>query len=223
MVVPPGGATVIDCKTGLPVFTANGEMFVNTGLQGCPCAYRPTACPSSTLLLVNGQDDNNNGWIDEGWDGVDNNGDGDVDEPAEWEEIEAWQGAILTTRPASVPYTIQRRPVPSANAREVALPSHMVIDATTDLATTRERSRLPVNPYTGYADIVINPDGTVVPQTIYSIARVGGDGWGVLPPLAGRAPGPGRRRRHRGPPSHAAIPARRHRRATSRRRSRCPS
>ena len=35
MVVPPGGATVIDCKTGLPVFTANGEMFVNTGLQGC--------------------------------------------------------------------------------------------------------------------------------------------------------------------------------------------
>ena len=34
-------------------------------------------------------DDNGNGWIDEGWDGVDNNGDGQVDELAEWES-ELW-------------------------------------------------------------------------------------------------------------------------------------
>ena len=41
------------------------------------------------LFLVNGQDDNNNGWTDEGWDGLDNNGDGHVDELAEWES-ELW-------------------------------------------------------------------------------------------------------------------------------------
>ena len=34
-----------------------------------------------------------------------------------------------------------------------------------------------MNPYTGYADIMIAPDGTVVPQTIYSTpASVGMDG-----------------------------------------------
>ena len=44
------------------------------------------------LLLVNGVDDNDNGWIDEGWDGIDNNGDGNVDELAEWEP-EVWTGA----------------------------------------------------------------------------------------------------------------------------------
>ena len=72
---------------------------------------------------------------------MDNNGDGQVDEPAEWQEIEAWQGAAAKGL-ASVPYVVHRRPVPSANAREVALPSHMVIDATT-VMTTRERSRSP--------------------------------------------------------------------------------
>jgi hypothetical protein len=43
----------------------------------------------------------------------------------------------------------------------------VVIDLTT-WGTTLERSRLPVNQYTGYTDIVVNPDGTVVPTTIYS-------------------------------------------------------
>jgi hypothetical protein len=64
-------------------------------------------------------------------------------------------------------YVIRRRPAPTANAREVALPSNVVIDATTAL-TTRERSRLPIDPLTGYVDILIKPDGSVVPTTIYS-------------------------------------------------------
>ena len=57
----------------------------NNGDQ--PIIYHP-----EFLLLVNGVDDNANGWIDEGWDGVDNNGDGQVDELAEWES-ELWTGA----------------------------------------------------------------------------------------------------------------------------------
>jgi prepilin-type N-terminal cleavage/methylation domain-containing protein len=175
LVVPAGGATVIDCATNKPIFVGNSEMFVNTGAPGCPSAYQPGGVPTEYLVLVDGVDDNRNGWIDEGWDGVDNNGDGQVDEPAEWVETEAWQGAAARGL-ASVPYVVKRRPMPSAAAREVALPSHMVIDATT-VMMTRERSRLPVNPYTGYVDVVINPDGTVVPQTIYSTpASVGMDG-----------------------------------------------
>ena len=60
------------------------------------------------------------------------------------------------------------------------LPSNVVIDLTT-WATTHERSRFPlpptgngvstsqvVNPNTGSVDIVVNPDGTVVPSTVYS-------------------------------------------------------
>ena len=67
-------------------------------------------------------------------------------------------------------YTIARRPVPSANARETTLPSNMVVDLTTALLT-QERSRFPVgtiNPFTGYVDIVLTPGGDVVPTNIYS-------------------------------------------------------
>jgi hypothetical protein len=43
----------------------------------------------------------------------------------------------------------------------------VVVDLTT-WNTTRERSRLPVNLYTGCVDILVNPDGSVVSTTIYS-------------------------------------------------------
>ena len=42
-----------------------------------------------------------------------------------------------------------------------------MVDATT-WGLTRERSRLPVDPWTGNVDILLNPDGTVVPTTLYS-------------------------------------------------------
>src|SRR5262249_30055907 len=118
------------------------------------------------LLLVNGKDDNANGWIDEGWDGIDNNGDGNIDELAEWEN-ELWPDQIVAQGIFNQPYIIRRRPFPGPNARTVALPSSVVIDLTT-WGTTRERSRLPVNPYTGYVDLLINPGGDVVSSTIYS-------------------------------------------------------
>ena len=77
-------------------------------------------------------------------------------------------------------YTITRRPAPSSGSREMALPSNVVIDLTT-WATTHERSRFPlpppangvgtsqvINPNSGSVDILVNPDGTVVPSTVYS-------------------------------------------------------
>jgi prepilin-type N-terminal cleavage/methylation domain-containing protein len=150
--------------------TGNSELFINVGLPGTQSPlvrfngvnlYYP-----EFLLLVNGIDDNANGWTDEGWDGIDNNGDGQVDELAEW-ETEIWTGASLTQNITNVPYLIRRRPAPGPSARAMVFPTEVVVDLTT-WSSTRERSRLPVNAYTGYVDIMVNPDGSVVPMTIYS-------------------------------------------------------
>jgi hypothetical protein len=178
MVIPPQGV-VINGQV-----ETNPEMFVNVGLPGTqsPLQWMINGILTHPdfLFLVNGEDDNKNGWVDEGWDGVDNNANGQVDELAEW-ETEQWQGALGNTVFAgNTPYTIQRRPAPVPNAREIALPSNVVVDLTTwnypptsfrpPSSPSLERSRLPVNRFTGYVDIIVNPDGTVVPTTIYSSA-----------------------------------------------------
>ncbi len=169
--------------------TGNNELFVNVGAPGMASplqAILPLPSGTSTpplnpefLFVVNGQDDNANGYVDEGWDGVDNNGNNLVDELLEWEN-ELWHGALATdfvTSPtgtvSNLTYTIQRRPSPATNAREVLLPTNVVVDLTTwgypTLASpSQERSRLPVNQYTGYVDILVYPNGSVVPATIYS-------------------------------------------------------
>jgi hypothetical protein len=152
----------------------NSELFVNVGPPGTrsPLArlfnngtqaivYYP-----EFLFLVNGLDDNRNGWIDEGWDGVDNNGNGLVDELAEW-ELEDIPQSLAGQNLTNLPYVITRRPAPGPNAREMALPTQVVVDLTT-WNTTQERSRLPVNPYTGSVDIMVQPDGSVATTTLYS-------------------------------------------------------
>jgi prepilin-type N-terminal cleavage/methylation domain-containing protein len=165
----------------------NPELFVNVGPPGTTSPLVRGNFNPEFLFLVNGQDDNNNGWVDEGFDGVDNNGNGVVDEVlyngvSEWEP-ETWEGSVFTQGVSNLPYTIQRRPAPVSNARAVALPSNVVIDLTTWneayftalLANGKpyrsERSRIPIgalSPYTGYVDILVYPNGTVVPTTIYS-------------------------------------------------------
>jgi len=166
-----------------PMFVtpANGnpEMFVNVGAPGTTSPLVANGFTPEFLFLVNGQDDNNNGWTDEGWDGVDNNGNNVIDELAEWEP-ETWQGTVVTQGVLNQRYTILRRPAPGTNAREITLPTNVVIDMTTwanpfstvanPLPASLERSRLPVNQYTGYVDILVYPNGTVVPSTIYSSA-----------------------------------------------------
>lgn len=152
-----------------PMTQSNPEMFVNVGAPGvAPTIEYPagSGIHPEYLLLVNGQDDNANGWIDEGFDGVDNDGLNGTDEAAEWER-EAWLGSVANQALTAVPYTIHRRPAPTGNARAVELPTGVVIDLST-WGSTQERSRLPVNQFTGYVDILVNPNGTVVPTSIYS-------------------------------------------------------
>jgi prepilin-type N-terminal cleavage/methylation domain-containing protein len=159
---------------GNPVASLEGnpELFVNDGPPGGLPGY-PTQLVRDYggsvgkvnveyLFLVNGVDDDGNGFVDDGWDGVDNNRVYGIDDLDEWEH-ETWLPAARLNQT----YTIRRRPVPSANTKEIPLPSNIVVDLTT-WSTTMERSRLPVNAYTGYADILLNPAGDVVPTTLYS-------------------------------------------------------
>ncbi len=153
----------------------NPELFVNDGPPGSvplwlwsSGTYGPT--PVEYLFLVNGIDDNGNGFVDDGWDGIDNDRINGVDDLGEWEN-EKWTGSLAMNNrlepTTNLPYNIRRRPVPSSGVREIALPSNIVVDLTT-ASTNLERSRLPVNAYTGYVDVLINPTGDIVPTTIYS-------------------------------------------------------
>lgn len=189
------GPTAIWPGNPNPSLRGNSELFVNAGPPGpianaASMGYVPTIAgqPVEFLMLVNGIDDNKNGFPDEGFDGLDNNSNGLIDlaDAAEWVyntttltmpngqpytfvfgEQETWLGSIASHTQAGVPYAVRRRPAPSQNAGAVALPSSMVVDATTWLST-RERSRLPVNPLTGSVDVIVNPDGTILPTAVYS-------------------------------------------------------
>jgi hypothetical protein len=159
----------------------NTELFVNVGVPGIASPLKvvnplnlQSPLQPEFLFLVNGQDDNNNGWVDEGWDNVNNNFNFEtanglkhlIDEVSEW-ETEQWLGAAASVPIVNQAYTIQRRPAPGPNAREIALPSNVVIDLTSWNGTA-ERSRLPIDPNSGAVDIVVNPDGSIVPTTVYS-------------------------------------------------------
>lgn len=160
-----------------------------------PPGSRNTVFPEF-LFLVNGVDEAGinpvtgasspvDGYVDDGVDGIDNNLNGLVDDISEWVETETWLGAQAATEasaqfgtpllagvpqfyPPTFKWTIVRRPVPSAGAREVSLPGGAVVDLTTWDLPNNERSRLPVDQYSGNVDILLNQAGQVVPTTVYS-------------------------------------------------------
>ncbi len=141
----------------------NIERYINfdnnfnpSNVTSTPPAPLPYPSPPETLLVVNGQDDDGDGWIDESFDGIDNDGDGIidpgfngmddnsngvVDDPAELfigseYEQEAFLSSQLTNAQGnglftSQPYVVKRRPVISPQAKEVVLPDGVVIDLTT--------------------------------------------------------------------------------------------
>jgi prepilin-type N-terminal cleavage/methylation domain-containing protein len=158
----------------------NTEMFVNDGPAGTIPQLNKAGQPAEYLFLVDDLDDpdvdgTTDGFVDGGWDGVDNNRAFGIDDLDEWEH-ETWNPPPLNGR-ANLSYTILRRPVPSSVVRETQLPSSIVVDLTT-WNLTRERSRLPVNPWTGNVDIMLNINGLVIPDAAgySSPSRVGLDG-----------------------------------------------
>lgn len=168
-----------------PKKVGNPELFVNVGWPGAgfanPGGGRPGdsplwraygdpgdtfVMPCQFLYLVNGQDDDGDGYVDNGWDGVDNDLSLVADDFGEWEP-EQWTTAVKTRRRRSLPtvdlpYRVTRRPVPAPGSAVTTLPAKVVIDGSPG------RSVLPADPATGAVDILIQPTGQVVPTTPYS-------------------------------------------------------
>ncbi len=166
----------------------NPEGFVNIGAPGTPppadqfgSPFGATSNPEF-LYLVNGVDDNNDGFIDNSWDGVDNNLNGLVDyvpnstqyvdgpltNPTNPEtEPEQWLGDQKNNPVHNSMYVINRRATVSQGTREISLPGGVVIDATA-WNTTAERSRLPIDSNTLYVDVMVQPNGQVIPNSLYS-------------------------------------------------------
>ena len=155
-------------------FYANSELFVNAGAPG---TQSPHAGANGTfpefLLLVNDKDDNSNGWINEGFDGVDNDGVNGIDDIGEWEQ-EAWLSApppSAATQRLS-PYTIRNAALRAARHRARDRAANKRRGRHDDAGDTRPElprksdHRFPVNPYTdGYVDILVNPaTGPSVPD-----------------------------------------------------------
>ena len=193
--------TVIGPMTTTPSF-GNVDMLVNDGQAAGtpPHLQRTYVLPNGGsqtfnveyLFLVNGLDDNLDGYVDNLWNGVDENANGYIDEGLlEFVEVEAWQGSLgnlpmipttqLTgfvsnnlqqpTGALNLPYTIQRRPVPGSNGKEIALPPNVVVDFTSWGNPSPERSRVPAlafDTYNGYVDILVYPNGQLVPSTYFS-------------------------------------------------------
>ena len=162
----------------------NPDLFVNWGEPGAVSPLDRGDGPLEFLYLVNGRDDDRDGLTDEGFDGLDNDLDGLTDEADEWEP-ETWVGVERSPRKidpatgATVPgdlvwgerYAIRRRPVP-ASTGAVELPAGIVIDATgwNLPAGDRPRSRLPVDPWTGAVELVIDAHGRVESRGFRSTA-----------------------------------------------------
>jgi prepilin-type N-terminal cleavage/methylation domain-containing protein len=151
----------------------NAECFVNIGPQSTPSPlvrhytdYNFNGnLPVQFLYLTNQQDDDGDGFTDEGWDGIDNDLDGFTDEDDEW-EAESYTGAAAGGF-KGVPYRIIRRPMPKGDI--VQLPVDSVIEATTWGRDEPLRSRLPVDLYTGFCDVMIDSFGGVSPSTLYGV------------------------------------------------------
>lgn len=133
----------------------NVELFVNYDPAWLSAADRGDG-PAEFLLLSNNLDDDGDGYPDNGADGLDNDGDGLVDEADEWTETEAW--GPLPPNAVEMPYLVRRRPAPGPASTGVAL-AGAVIDATGYAAKVPSRSVLPVDPWTGSVDLVVDWTG----------------------------------------------------------------
>ncbi len=172
----------------------NPERFINLGpnFRSIPVP----GSPSEVLFVMNGIDDDGDGYIDEAFDGINNDG-SPVFDPGfngivtlnnmlfpsggEYEEEQFIGNFPFKVGPPFIDhppggtqsqpmeYVITRRPMVSPDSREITLPGDVVIDLTTTpfLGSASERSRVPMDPTNGYVDIMIYPNGQVIPSTPY--------------------------------------------------------
>lgn len=154
-------------------FDGNAEGFVNYGPAGARSGFSRTypspdgqtfTAEIEYLLLVNGHDDDKDGWIDNGWDGLDNDFDGITDDLDEWKEQEVWIGKQLEGATDAL-YRVIRRPV--AEGAATVLPNPAVIDLT-GWGNRDGRSRVVMNRFTGAVDLLLDRSGKVILDLPYS-------------------------------------------------------
>jgi prepilin-type N-terminal cleavage/methylation domain-containing protein len=171
-----------------PISVANSESFVNIGASGVTSTLTRTFVspdgqsitqPVEYLFLTNGQDDNGNGWADEGFDGVDNDGDNLTDETTctkfpthgEWEQ-EQWLGSLANNGTLNATYSIVRRPLPAFGAREVVLPTDVVVDmsrSTLPSSSTAVTVNGVTTVQTVATDLLVKPDGSMTLSLPFSV------------------------------------------------------
>lgn len=141
----------------------NVEKFVTYDPDVLALTDRGDGRKREYLYLVNGIDDDEDGYPDNGFDGIDQDHDGVVDDADEWAETEAWlEGAKAGVRQRS--YTLRRRPSPGPATSGVVL-AGALIDGTTwgaAAAADRIRSNLRVDPWTGEAELICDASGRFV-------------------------------------------------------------
>lgn len=133
-----------------PMAIPTVEGYVNIGDPGTTSPLDRGAGPREWLYLTDRLDDDGDGWVDPGWDGIDNDLDGATDEDDEW-EAERW-GAVASGGLTAARYTIHRRPIAIATG-DVQLAGGTAVDAL--------RSKLPVDRLTGCVDLTFDTSGRV--------------------------------------------------------------
>lgn len=153
--------TGVDYTVCGPMEVANAEKYVNVGMQGVGSPLDRGDGPAEFLWLVNAADDNRDGIVDSGWNGLDDDLDGATDEDDEWER-ERWLG-LAAAGMTSAGYRIARRPGPD-KAGSSELPSGVVIDL--------EGSVVPGRAADGPIDLVFDQMGGVVVSSPYATPQV---------------------------------------------------
>jgi prepilin-type N-terminal cleavage/methylation domain-containing protein len=138
--------------------TVNADPMLLLQTYTAPDGTTTAQASPEYLLLVNGIDDAPaDGFVDNGWDGVDNDLLNGVDDAGEW-ETEVWTSAAGV----NLPYLVTRRPVPGKPQAIVPLLVPVSLAASVvDPTATPPVPTLYVSPLTGSIDLMIRPDGTV--------------------------------------------------------------
>jgi prepilin-type N-terminal cleavage/methylation domain-containing protein len=138
--------------TALPGTGADSPEITHPPMVARASGLSPKCCSSSMDVTTTVD-----GYVDNGWDGVDNDSDGAVDELDEWVEVETWSNNQLLPTDDDT-YRVIRRPVTASEPRGVVLPQGVVIDLT-GWDGQQGRSRLVVNRYSGAVDILLDKTG----------------------------------------------------------------
>lgn len=159
-----------------PMAQDNAEKFVNVGpmqidktgkhrVTWSPLkrTYGEGTHPYSTefLLLANGEDDDRDGLIDSGWNGIDDNLNGYVDDDYEW-EAERWT-ASASGGLTNAPYWIVRNPAPDAN-RKTEFPKNVIVDFA--------RSVVPGGSGMDHVDLLFDRSGNLSVPSPYAIPNI---------------------------------------------------